>query len=155
MAGTNGEGPAAGAGRPSGRDRGPGTDERWVELGRFVREQRRVAQLSLRRLSEISGISNPYLSQIERGLRRPSASILQQLARALEIPPEALLVRAGIIEDPVRPGDVVAAIRRAPELTEGQKRTLIHIYESFSSDAVRARQTSDVHGEDSPTNDGS
>ena len=88
--------------------------------------QRQVGQLSLRKLSELAGISNPYLSQIERGLRKPSAEILQQIARALRISAETLYVRAGILEDrddDARPS--VDAIRRDPHLTEEQKQTLV------------------------------
>src|SRR3546814_826748 len=103
---------------------------RWRELGEFIRDQRRVGHLSLRKLSEMAGISNPYLSQIERGLRKPSAEILQQIARALEISSETLYVRAGILEE--REGtDVVAEIRRDPDLSEEQKKTLVRIYSSF------------------------
>src|SRR3546814_14140011 len=80
---------------------------RWRELGEFIRDQRRVGHLSLRKLSEMAGISNPYLSQIERGLRKPSAEILQQIARALEISSETLYVRAGILEER-EGGDLVA-----------------------------------------------
>ena len=104
---------------------------RWRDLGEFIREQRRVGQLSLRKLSEQAGVSNPYLSQIERGLRRPSAEILRQIARALEISSEELYVRAGILDERDSQPDVVAEIRRDPVLTEDQKKTLIHIYESF------------------------
>lgn len=112
-------------------------EQRWRELGEFIREQRRSGQLSLRKLSEQSGISNPYLSQIERGLRRPSAEILQQIARALEISAETLYVQAGILEprtdDEV---DVVAEIQRDPALGEGQKKTLVHIYRTFRAEHV-------------------
>ena len=111
-------------------------EHRWRELGAYVREQRRVGQLSLRRLSELSGVSNPYLSQIERGLRRPSADILQQLARALEISAETLYIRAGILDARETP-DVVAAIRRDAHLSEEQRRTLVHIYETFRDDPAR------------------
>lgn len=111
-------------------------EHRWQELGDFVREQRRLGEMSLRRLSELSGISNPYLSQIERGLRRPSADILQQLARAFEISAETLFVRAGILVPHEAPTDLVDAIRRDPDLGEAQKRTLIHIYESFRAEAA-------------------
>ena len=105
-------------------------EHRWRDLGEFIRDQRRVGHLSLRKLSEMAGISNPYLSQIERGLRKPSAEILQQIARALEISSETLYVRAGILEE--RDGaDLVGEIRRDPELTEEQKKTLIRIYTSF------------------------
>ena len=72
--------------------------DHWRELGEFIREQRNTARLSLRRLSELAGISNPYLSQIERGLRKPSAEILQQIAKALRISAETLYVQAGILE---------------------------------------------------------
>ena len=103
---------------------------RWRELGEFIRDQRHVGHLSLRKLSEMAGISNPYLSQIERGLRKPSAEILQQIARALEISSETLYVRAGILEE--RDGaDLIAEIRRDPNLSEEQKKTLIRIYTSF------------------------
>ncbi len=106
-------------------------DRRWHDLGEFIREQRNVGQLSLRKLSEMAGVSNPYLSQIERGLRRPSAEILQQIARALEISSETLYVRAGILDEPDGEPDLVAEIRRDPYITEDQKKTLVHIYESF------------------------
>ncbi|MFL6207141.1 MAG: helix-turn-helix domain-containing protein [Acidimicrobiales bacterium] len=113
-------------------------ESRWRDLGEFIRDQRRIDHLSLRKLSELAGISNPYLSQIERGLRKPSAEILQQIARALEISAETLYVRAGILEE--RDGtDLVAEIRRDPRLTEEQKKTLIRIYTSFrheNDDAV-------------------
>src|SRR3546814_15476520 len=89
---------------------------RWRELGEFIRDQRRVGHLSLRKLSEMAGISNPYLSQIERGLRKPSAEILQQIARALEISSETLYVRAGILDER-EGGDLVAEIRTAPHLS--------------------------------------
>jgi len=104
---------------------------RWRDLGEFIREQRRVGQLSLRKLSEQAGVSNPYLSQIERGLRHPSAEILRQIARALEISSEELYVRAGILDERDTRPDVVAEIRRDPILSEDQKKTLIHIYASF------------------------
>ncbi len=105
-------------------------EHRWRDLGEFIRDQRRVGHLSLRKLSEMAGISNPYLSQIERGLRKPSAEILQQIARALEISSETLYVRAGILEERLG-GDLVAEIRRDPQLSEEQKKTLIRIYTSF------------------------
>ncbi len=108
-------------------------EQRWRELGEFIREQRRVGHLSLRKLSEMAGISNPYLSQIERGLRKPSAEILQQIARALEISSETLYIRAGILEAHEGTADLVAEIRRDPWITEEQKKTLVQIYESFRS----------------------
>ena len=109
-------------------------ETRWHDLGEFIREQRRVGHLSLRKLSEMAGISNPYLSQIERGLRKPSAEILQQIARALEISSETLYVRAGILEAYDGETDLVAEIRRDAWLNEEQKKTLVQIYESFRAE---------------------
>ena len=106
-------------------------EARWRDLGEFIREQRRLGHLSLRKLSEKAGISNPYLSQIERGLRKPSAEILQQIARALEISSETLYVQAGILEEREGATDLVTEIRRDPWLDEDQKKSLIQIYESF------------------------
>ena len=103
----------------------------WRELGEFIREQRSVARLSVRRLSDMAGISNPYLSQIERGLRRPSAEILQQIARALRISAETLYVRAGILDARDREGNLAEWILAEPTLTEDQKQTLLRIYLSF------------------------
>jgi transcriptional regulator with XRE-family HTH domain len=104
--------------------------DRWRELGEFIREQRSTARLSLRRLSEQAGISNPYLSQIERGLRKPSAEILQQIAKALRISAETLYVRAGILEERDLE-DLEGEILRDQHLTEDQKQTLIKVYQSF------------------------
>jgi transcriptional regulator with XRE-family HTH domain len=101
------------------------------DLGTFIREQRGTAQLSLRRLSELAGISNPYLSQIERGLRRPSAEILQQIARALRISAETLYVRAGILDPPDETNDLGRRILADPHLSEEQKQALLQIYVSF------------------------
>ena len=109
-------------------------ETRWRDLGEFIREQRRVGHLSLRKLSEMAGISNPYLSQIERGLRKPSAEILQQIARALEISSETLYVRAGILEPREGDTDLTVEIRRDPWLSEEQKKTLVQIYESFRAE---------------------
>jgi transcriptional regulator with XRE-family HTH domain len=106
-------------------------DKRWRDLGEFIREQRNIGQLSLRKLSELAGVSNPYLSQIERGLRKPSAEILQQIARALEISSETLYVRAGILDEPDDSLDLIREIRRDPLLNEEQKKTIVRIYESF------------------------
>ena len=106
-------------------------ETRWRDLGEFIREQRRVGHLSLRKLSEMAGISNPYLSQIERGLRKPSAEILQQIARALEISSETLYIRAGILEAHEGETDLIGEILRDTWITEDQKQTLIKVYESF------------------------
>jgi transcriptional regulator with XRE-family HTH domain len=100
-------------------------------LGELIRSQRRLANLSLRELAERTNVSNPYLSQIERGLRKPSAEILQQLARALEISSETLYVRAGILDARDSTSDLLAEILRDPHINEDQKKTLIRIYESF------------------------
>lgn len=102
------------------------------DLGTFLREQRRSAQLSLRQLADAAGVSNPYLSQIERGLRKPSAEILQQLAKALRISAETLYVQAGILDERDRTELGTRAVLLAdPSLTERQKDTLLQIYESF------------------------
>jgi transcriptional regulator with XRE-family HTH domain len=108
-------------------------------VGEYLAEQRRQAQLSLRQLSDLAGVSNPYLSQIERGLRKPSAEVLQQLAKALRISAETLYVRAGIL-DPDEDADgsgrrtasgVVDAVLLDPALSERQKRVLLDVYMSF------------------------
>src|SRR5690606_8478602 len=104
------------------------------DVGDFIRDQRRSTQLSLRKLADMAGVSNPYLSQIERGLRKPSAEILQQIAHALEISAETLYVRAGILDERQPDADLVEAIRHDPALTEDQKRTLTHIYRSFRTE---------------------
>src|SRR6202522_4644374 len=103
-------------------------------IGDYIREQREQARISLRQLSQQAGVSNPYLSQIERGLRKPSAEILQQIAKGLRISAEALYVQAGILED--RPSDtgVRAAVLTDPALTERQKQILLEIYESFRTE---------------------
>ena len=101
-------------------------------LGDYLREQRTASRLSLRQLAEQVGVSNPYLSQIERGLRRPSAEVLQQLAKALRISAEQLYIRAGIVSptDGVG-GDVELAVLGDAGLTERQKQTLLDVYASF------------------------
>jgi transcriptional regulator with XRE-family HTH domain len=108
--------------------------DRWRDLGSFIREQRSTARLSLRRLSELAGISNPYLSQIERGLRRPSAEILQQIAKALRISAETLYVQAGILEPPDGTPDLSRLILADQTLSEDQKQALVRIYLSFRRD---------------------
>jgi transcriptional regulator with XRE-family HTH domain len=108
-------------------------EDRWRDLGEFIREQRRLGEMSLRKLAEVAGVSNPYLSQIERGLRKPSAEILRQIAQALSLSAETLYVRAGILDEVPGAVDLVAEIRRDPWLDEEQKRALVHIYRSFRS----------------------
>lgn len=100
------------------------------DLGSFIREQRRGARLSLRKLSDLAGISNPYLSQIERGLRKPSAEILQAIAKGLRISAETLYVRAGILEED-RDHDLVAEILKDSSMNERQKQALIDHYRSY------------------------
>ena len=114
-------------------------ENRWRDLGEFIREQRRVGHLSLRKLSELAGISNPYLSQIERGLRKPSAEILQQIAKALRISAEALYVQAGILEQREGDGRVADAVLADEGLTERQKQVLLDVYESFRRENAAAR----------------
>ncbi|GAA2748003.1 hypothetical protein GCM10009868_39750 [Terrabacter aerolatus] len=107
------------------------------DLGAYLREQRESAQLSLRQLAEMAGVSNPYLSQIERGLKRPSAEILQQIAKGLQVSAESLYVRAGILDERVTDGDpaavpdVLSAIAADPVLTDRQRAVLVDIYLSF------------------------
>src|SRR5438874_8919950 len=106
-------------------------------LGSYIREQRRKSRLTLQKLSGAAGISNPYLSQIERGLRKPSADILQAIARGLSISAETLYVRAGILDDRGaghQPADLVAAIVGDPMITDRQKQVLIEIYRSFQAE---------------------
>jgi len=123
-------------------------------LGDYLREQRRHARLSLRQLADAAGVSNPYLSQIERGLRKPSAEILQQIAKALRISAEQLYVQAGILEERQGGQEIVAAILTDTSITERQKHVLIDIYESFRKEnAVPARP--DDAGSSEPTANGS
>ena len=100
-------------------------------IGEFIREQREQAKISLRQLARVAGVSNPYLSQIERGLRKPSADILQQIAKGLRISAQQLYIRAGILEAYDGDPQVVATILADSVLTERQKQVLIEIYESF------------------------
>ena len=121
------------------------------DLGEYLREQRHSAELSLRQLSAVAGISNPYLSQIERGLKKPSAEILQSLAKALRISAESLYVRAGFLEERTDLGgaahvDVQAAVLADPALSNRQRAVLLDVYESFvgepaPSKASRARKS--------------
>ena len=100
-------------------------------IGEFIREQREQAHVSLRQLARLAGVSNPYLSQIERGLRKPSAEILQQIAKGLRISAEQLYVRAGILESREGDPELIAAILADEGLGERQKQVLVDIYESF------------------------
>jgi transcriptional regulator with XRE-family HTH domain len=122
-------------------------------IGAYIKEQREQAKISLRQLAQAAGVSNPYLSQIERGLRRPSADILQQIAKGLRISAEALYVQAGFLEDRPPGPSVRDALLADPELTERQKQMLIEVYESFRREtaaAIRERTVllGDVEPED-------
>jgi transcriptional regulator with XRE-family HTH domain len=110
-------------------------------LGDYLREQRRNAQLSLRQLAEAAGVSNPYLSQIERGLRKPSAEILQQIAKGLRISAETLYVRAGILDEHDGGLEVTAAILADGAINERQKQVLVDIYEAFRSENAAAAKS--------------
>ena len=124
--------------------------DRWRDLGEFIRQQRGTARLSLRRMSELAGISNPYLSQIERGLRKPSAEILRQIAKALRIQAETLYVRAGILEERDPADDLAAEILRDQFMNEEQKQTLVRIYLSFrheNEDRAVSPPAADTPGE--------
>jgi transcriptional regulator with XRE-family HTH domain len=114
------------------------------DLGEYLREQRQSAQLSLRQLSEAAGISNPYISQIERGLKKPSAEILQSLAKALRISAESLYVRAGILDERTdiredRAVDVTEAVLADPKLNDRQRAVLLDVYESFVAEPTPTR----------------
>jgi transcriptional regulator with XRE-family HTH domain len=107
-------------------------------LGDYIREQRDASDISLRQLAKLAGVSNPYLSQIERGLRKPSAEILQQIAKALRISAEALYVQAGILERREGGGLVPQAILADDGLSERQKQVLLEIYDSFRKENAAA-----------------
>jgi len=114
-------------------DRGPGTT--WRSLGDFIRSQRELANLSMRQLAEIAKISNPYLSQVERGLYKPSAEVLKQIANALHLSAETMYAQAGLLDKTVdgeNPHGVEHAIKLDPRLTVDQKEALIRIYRSFT-----------------------
>lgn len=106
-------------------------------LGDYIREQRRKSRLTLRKLSGAAGVSMPYLSQVERGLRKPSAEILQGIAKGLRVSAETLYVKAGILEDRPVP-DVISSLMSDPTITERQKQALIEIYRAFREEAGRA-----------------
>ncbi|MFE5513449.1 helix-turn-helix domain-containing protein [Streptomyces sp. NPDC056529] len=120
-------------------------------LGDYLREQRRTAQLSLRQLAEAAGVSNPYLSQIERGLRKPSAEVLQQVAKALRISAETLYVRAGILDEKERDElETRAVILADPSINERQKQVLLQIYDSFRKENAAEAASANVSGDGVP-----
>ncbi len=106
-------------------------EHRLADVGAFIRTQREVARMSVRRLADLAGVSNPYLSQIERGLRKPSAEILQQIAKGLQISAETLYERAGLISPGESPCSVREAIAADQRLSREQQSALLHVYESF------------------------
>jgi transcriptional regulator with XRE-family HTH domain len=122
-------------------------------IGEYIREQREQARISVRQLAQAAGVSNPYLSQIERGLRKPSADILQQIAKGLRISAEALYVQAGILEE--RPADagVRSALLADPELSERQKQVLLEIYESFRKENAAAAEAAQAAAETEAADD--
>jgi transcriptional regulator with XRE-family HTH domain len=116
------------------------------DLGQYLREQRQSAQLSLRQLSDVAGISNPYISQIERGLKKPSAEILQALAKALRISAESLYVRAGMLDERTddagaSPVDVTDAVLADPKLNDRQRAVLLDVYESFVGEPAAGKSS--------------
>ncbi|OBJ48213.1 helix-turn-helix domain-containing protein [Mycobacterium sp. 1423905.2] len=119
------------------------------DIGSFIRTQRETAQVSMRQLAERSGVSNPYLSQVERGLRKPSADVLAQIAKALRVSAEVLYVRAGILE-PSETSQVRDAIITDTAITERQKQILLDIYASFTqqNEATREECSSEPTGTD-------
>ncbi len=121
-------------------------------LGEFIASQRRAAEMSLRQLAERAGISNPYVSQIERGLRKPSAEVLGQLANALHVSAETLYEHAGFLDpDEPRPSSVERAIRADPGLSAAQKQALIDVYLAFvAGRADQAEPTDPIHPPDEP-----
>ncbi|MBX9638633.1 MAG: helix-turn-helix domain-containing protein [Mycobacteriaceae bacterium] len=117
------------------------------DIGSFIRSQRETAQVSMRQLAERSGVSNPYLSQIERGLRKPSADVLAQIAKALRVSAEVLYVRAGILE-PGEASQVRDAIVTDTAITERQKQVLLDIYSSFTQQNEATREESPSESDD-------
>ena len=125
-----------------------GVEQRLRDLGQFIRDQREGARLSLRGLSSRTGISNPYLSQIERGLRKPSAEILGRIAVGLRISAETLYVRAGLLEEHVGDQTVIAAVSADTTLTERQRRALLEIYAAFQTENVAQQELADTTQEE-------
>ncbi len=123
-----------------------GTRDLPHDIGEFIRDLRHNARISLRQLAEQAGVSNPYLSQIERGLRKPSAEVLQQLASALRVSTPLMYLRAGLLERGEGQG-VLAAVANDPDLTELQKQTLTQIYETFRRENARDSQPTDAGSE--------
>lgn len=127
------------------------------DIGSFIRAQREAAQVSVRQLAEKAGVSNPYLSQIERGLRKPSADVLKEIAKALRVSAEVLYVRAGILE-PSEPNEVRDAVTADTAITERQRQVLLDIYASFvqqnAAEAAAAESVAAIEADDAVTDEG-
>ena len=119
------------------------------DIGEFIRDLRQTARISLRELADRAGVSNPYLSQIERGLRKPSAEVLAQIAHALRVSTPVMYLRAGLLHERDGQG-VLAAIGADPDLTLAQKQSLTQIYESFRRENTRAESTVDNQEDEKP-----
>jgi transcriptional regulator with XRE-family HTH domain len=120
-----------------------------AKLGEYIREQRNAAQISLRQLAKAADVSNPYLSQVERGLRKPSAEILARIAAGLRISAETLYVRAGILEERTGEPAVLTSIAEDQTLTERQRRALLEIYAAFQSENSALREQAEPDEEES------
>ena len=118
------------------------------KLGEYIREQRHSAQISLRQLAKAADVSNPYLSQVERGLRRPSAEILSRIATGLRISAETLYVRAGLLDEHVGSPSVLTAIAEDSTLTERQRKALLEIYAAFQTENSAATQRAEQRREE-------
>jgi transcriptional regulator with XRE-family HTH domain len=116
-------------------------DKRASSLGEFIRRQRELSEVSMRQFAELAGISNPYLSQIERGLRAPSEHVLQSIADALQVSAETLYDEAGVPREKDGPSKVVQAIREDPRLTGRQRQALVEVYEAFVGVGARPRRS--------------
>ena len=123
-----------------------------VDIGSFIRSQREAAQVSVRQLAEKAGVSNPYLSQIERGLRKPSADVLSQIAKALRVSAEVLYIRAGMLE-PSETNEVRDVIVTDTAITERQKQVLLDIYTSFCEQNEAALVQEGRQTDEEPTTD--
>lgn len=117
------------------------SDKQASSLGEFIRRQRELSEVSMRQFAELAGISNPYLSQIERGLRAPSEQVLQSIADALELSADTLYEQAGVPREEDGPAKVVMAIREDPKLTGRQRQALIEVYEAFVGVGARPRRS--------------
>jgi transcriptional regulator with XRE-family HTH domain len=124
---------------PGDMDVGDKSKESGRDIGGFIRDLRHNARISLRQLAQQAGVSNPYLSQIERGLRKPSAAVLAQLAHALRVSTPAMYLKAGLL-DPNDNAGVLAAIATDPELTVAQRQSLTQIYETFRRENARSKE---------------